>query len=106
MLERIFQAQLIRKIKKRLPGCVVLKTDPNYIQGFPDLLILHGKRWAALEAKRSADAHHQPNQDYYVEKLGKMSFAKFIFPENEKEILHGLYSALEPRRAARLSKPK
>lgn len=106
MLEKIFQAKLIRKIKREFPDCVVLKTDPNYIQGFPDLLILHKKRWAALEVKRSADAHHQPNQDFYINKLGKMSYAKFIFPENEKEIFHGLQQALEPRRSARISKPK
>lgn len=106
MLERDYQARLIRKIKKDLSGSLVLKNDPEYIQGFPDLLILHGDRWAALEVKRSASAHHQPNQDYYVELLQGMSFASFIYPENEEEVLDGLYSALEPERAARLSQPQ
>ena len=45
--EREFQAKLIKEIKNKYPGCMVLKNDPNYIQGVPDLLILHGKRWAA-----------------------------------------------------------
>ena len=40
MLERDFQAKLIRDIKKRFPGCIVLKNDASYIQGFPDLTIL------------------------------------------------------------------
>ena len=32
-LERDFQRGLIAEIKERLPGCLVMKTDPNYIQG-------------------------------------------------------------------------
>ena len=93
MLERDFQARLIKGIKKTLPGCVVLKTDAGYLQGFPDLLILHGSRWGALEVKRSEKASHRPNQDYYISKLGKMSYARFVYPENEREILHELRQA-------------
>lgn len=104
MLERDFQAHLIREIKERLPGSVVLKTDPNYIQGFPDLLVLYGRHWGALEVKRNAKAHKQPNQSYYIETLGKMSYAGFIHPENEKEILYELQQALKPARPARISK--
>lgn len=33
------------------PGCIVMKTDPNYIQGIPDLLILWNDKWATLEVK-------------------------------------------------------
>ncbi len=40
MLERDFQARLIKDIKQIFEGCVVFKTDPRYIQGFPDLIIL------------------------------------------------------------------
>ena len=97
MLERKFQASLIKKIRKRLDGCIVLKTDPNYIQGMPDLLILYKKRWAALEVKKDNKASHQPNQDYYVNKMDNMSYAKFICPENKKEILDELERALEPK---------
>ena len=49
MLESKFQAKLIKEIKENLPGCIVMKTDPNYIQGMPDLLILHKNKWASLE---------------------------------------------------------
>ena len=90
MKENAFQANLIREIKDRFPGCMVLKNDANYIQGFPDLLILHGSRWAALECKRTAKASRQPNQEYYVEKLNRESFARFISPENKEEVLHEL----------------
>jgi hypothetical protein len=106
ILERKFQARLIRRIHDEMPDAVVLKTDPNYIQGFPDLLILRGKRWASLEVKREEHAPHRPNQDYWIQKLNRMSFARFIYPENEEEILHDIRHALRPGRAARLPESK
>ena len=89
-LEREFPKNLIKKIKKALPGCYVLKNDPNYIQGIPDLTILYKGKWATLEDKRSATAKHRPNQDYYVNDMNNMSFSSFIFPENEKEVMDEL----------------
>lgn len=94
MLERDYQAHLIKKLKSLFPGCVVMKNDPNYIQGIPDLLILYGKCWGALEVKNSAGAKHRPNQNYYVELLNEMSYSSFIYPENEEEVLHDLQKAL------------
>lgn len=88
--ERVFQAKLIKEIKERFPGCIVLKNDPNYIQGIPDLLVLHQKHWASLECKRNSSSPHRPNQDYYVEKMNGMSFSRFIFPENKEEVLDEL----------------
>ena len=90
MLESKFQANLIKEIKKELPGCVVMKNDSSYIQGIPDLLVLHNNRWAALEVKQSAKAKHQPNQDYYVDKMDAMSFARFVYPENKDEVMKEL----------------
>jgi len=91
--ESAFQAKLIRDLKTLFPGCVVLKNDPNYIQGFPDLLVLYNDRWAALECKRSTSASRRPNQEYYVDKLQTMSFAAFVCPENREDILHDLQQA-------------
>ena len=88
--ENVFQASLIRTIKNMLPGCIVLKLDPNYMQGIPDLLILHGLAWAALECKKSENAPHQPNQDFYVNKMNRMSFAAFIYPENTQQVLQDM----------------
>ena len=96
MLESKFQAKLIKEIKENLPGCIVMKTDPNYIQGMPDLLILHKKKWASLENKRSANAKKQPNQQYYVDKMNEMSFSRFVCPENKEAVLSDLYKALKP----------
>lgn len=90
MKESIFQSNLIKKLKKMFVGCIVMKTDPNYIQGIPDILILHKNKWASLECKKSLTAHHQPNQSYFVDMMNNMSFSKFICPENEEEILNDL----------------
>ena len=103
MLERDFQASLIKEIKTLLPGCMVLKNDPTYLQGIPDLLILHNGRWAALECKNKRSAHHQANQDFYVAKMNDMSYAAFISPDNRKEILDELLQTLEPDRTACVS---
>ena len=96
-LEKDFQSSLIKKIVDILPGAVVLKNDPNYLQGVPDLIVLYNDRWAALECKRSSTCKHQPNQDYYVDILGRMSYAAFICPENEREILDEIQLALGAR---------
>ena len=94
MLESQFQARLIKKLEKIFPGCVVLITDPEYIQGIPDVIMLWGDQWAALECKKSENATIRPNQPYYVDLLDRMSFAAFIYPENEEEILYDLQQAL------------
>ena len=93
--ESEFQHSLIEEIKTRFPGAMVLKNDPNYIQGVPDLTILYGQRWALLECKRSADASRQPNQKYYVEKLNDMGFSSFIFPENKEAVLNAMEQSLK-----------
>lgn len=96
--EAKFQASLIKKIKCLLPGCYVLKNDPNYIQGIPDLLILYNTRWAMLECKESSTASHRPNQEFYINRMNEMSYASFVFPENEQEVLDELQRALESPR--------
>ena len=87
MLENKFQAKLIKEIKEEFPGCIVLKNDPTYIQGVPDLLVMHNTKWAGLECKKDAKAKKRPNQDYYVEKMDDLSFARFVSPENKDEVM-------------------
>lgn len=98
-LESEFQSFLIKYLKTIFPDAIILKNDPGYNQGIPDLLILlpNGK-WAALECKRSVHEPHRPNQDYYVNKMHNMSFAKFIYPENMEEVLNELQRTFEFRR--------
>ena len=104
MRESRFQKLLIDEIKERLPGCIVIKNDPNYIQGIPDLLVLYKNRWAALEVKRGAYEHHQPNQDYYISVMDEMSYASFIYPENKEDVLDEMEQSLRiKRRRSRIS---
>ena len=89
-LEKDFQKDLMDEIKRLYPGCVVLKNDAGYIQGFPDWTILYKDKWAVIEAKKDRNAKHQPNQDHYVDKLDNMSFSRFAYPENKDEVLRDL----------------
>ena len=98
MKESEFQAKLIREIKKRFPGAIVLKNDPNYIQGFPDLTVLYKDHWAILEIKRSEKASHQPNQDYYISQADRMSVGRFVYPENMMEVLDDLARSFQVSR--------
>ena len=93
--ESQFQKDLMDEIKAKYPGCVVLKNDSGYIQGFPDWTILYKDKWAVLEAKREKNAKKQPNQPYYVEKLDGMSFSRFVYPENKDEVLRDLAKIFE-----------
>lgn len=90
MRESEFQTLIIRELKDRFPGCIVLKNDPTYKQGIPDLIVLYEDRWATLECKKSKRAQHQPNQDYYVDLMDNMSFSSFLYPENKQEVLDDL----------------
>lgn len=90
-LESGFQDKLVSEIKKIFTGCMVFKMDQ--IQGIPDLLILHGDKWASLEVKKSSKAKRQPNQEYYVGLMDEMSFSRFISPENKEEVLDELREA-------------
>lgn len=105
MRERNYQARLIRVLKQEFPGVIILKNDPNYRQGVPDLLLLYMDKWAALEVKGDADASVRPNQKYYVNKMHDMSFASFIYPENEEEVLNALQRTFRTARPARVSEP-
>lgn len=95
-LESKFQKELIDEIKREYPGCIVLKNDPDYIQGFPDLTILWEDKWAVLEIKRDRNARRQPNQEYYVERLDGMSFSSFVYPENKEVVLDELRKTFKP----------
>ena len=95
VLENQFQKKLMDEIREMFPGCIIIKNNAGYIQGFPDWTILYKNKWAVLETKRSKNAHKQPNQEYYVERLNSMSFSRIICPENKKEVLGELRKAFE-----------
>lgn len=95
-LENEYQSKLKKKIESRFPGSYVLKNDPSFFQGIPDLVVLHSSgKWATLECKKDSAASHRPNQDYYVEDMNSKAYSSFIFPENEEEVLNAMEQAFE-----------
>lgn len=104
MLESEFQRNLIEELQDLFPDALIYKNDTK--QGLQDLTVLWGKHWALLECKKSADAPHRPNQDYYVQRANQMSFSRFIYPENKQEVLDELQQAFRIRRKTRASKSK
>ena len=91
--ENKYQAKLVKRLKDTFPGCIVLKNDPNYIQGIPDLTVLYKQHWALLECKREDKASKRPNQAFYISQAKDMSYGAFIYPENEEEIMNDLQQA-------------
>jgi hypothetical protein len=93
--ESQYQAKLKKRLIGMFPGCIVMKNDANDIQGIPDLTVLWKNHWALLECKRESEACKRPNQQYYIDRAREMSFAAFIYPENEEETINGLRSLFQ-----------
>lgn len=98
MLESEYQAKLIKKLEKMLPGCIILKNDEQYRPGIPDLTVFYEDRWAMLEVKKDASSPYRPNQEYYLAQAEAMSYSATIYPSNEKEVLREVQSALQSDR--------
>lgn len=82
-----FQYQMRKRLEREFPGCIVLKNDPFWIQGVPDLLLLWGDQWVALETKAKPKSNRQPNQPYYIDLMDRMSYASFVSPDNVEEVI-------------------
>lgn len=104
MRESVFEKKVINDLLTMFPGAIILKTDPSFIQGFPDRLMLYGTNWAAFEFKKSINSSLRPNQEYYIDLLNEMSYASFIYPENLEEAVHGLQRSFRFNRTARFFK--
>lgn len=96
-LESKFKSQFLSEFKRLYPECVIIGPDANLQQGLPDTIILFGEKWAALEFKRSSTASRRPNQEYYINLLGNMSYSAFVCPENKEEVLHALQHTFQLR---------
>lgn len=101
--EAAYQAKLIKKLQAIFPTAFILKNDPTEYQGIPDILILYGSSWGMLEIKLTPTSEVQPNQEYYVDMFNRMSFASFICPETEEQVLYDLQSAFGAERQTRVS---
>lgn len=92
-LENAYQFDLVNRLETIFPNSIILKNDPNYVQGIADLILLNGNHYAILEVKKDRKARHQPNQDWYVDRFNQMgAYADFIFPENEAHVLDSIAS--------------
>ena len=101
-LESDYKPRLHKRIERMFPGIVIIINDEQTFQGIPDTLLLYGNMWAMLEVKKSRNARRRPNQPYWVEFFDRMSFAAFICPENEEEVLHDLQQAFASQGPSRL----
>ena len=91
MRESEFQKNFIGKVKILFPDSIIVKNDPCYKQGIPDWSVLEGDKYALLEIKRSYNARHRPNQEYYINKANKNGgLGRFVYPENEDEVINDL----------------
>ena len=93
--EGSFKSRFIKRIENEFPGCIVTKLEADYKEGLPDVLILHKNKWATLEAKKNKSEVTKPRpnkkqQDYYVATMDKMSFSRYVYPENQEEVLNEL----------------
>lgn len=102
MKESEFEKQLVRELTVKYPGAYVIKNDPNYIQGFPDRLFLFNNFWAAFDTKRNRNSSLQPNQEFYIDRLNRMSLAMFVYPENKEDFLNEIQRALQFKRGSRI----
>lgn len=96
--ESDFQKKLISELKDIFKDCFIFKLDCQRYQGIPDLLILYKDKWASLECKRSRRATKRPKQDYYVDLMNKLSFSRFVSPENKEEVLNELCKSFGVKR--------
>ena len=95
-LESAFQNDtVIKAIKQRIPDTLILKNDPTYLQGVPDLTVIHGSRCAMLEVKRDTKASRRPNQEYYIQYIRERGgFASFVHPDNLDQVLDDMSAFL------------
>lgn len=89
--ENEYQAYIMKKLRKTYGDDYVIKIPGYVLQGIADIEVTHGAKYARLEAKAYKDAAHRPNQEYRINEINKQGgFARFIYPENEKEVLKEL----------------
>lgn len=90
MKESKFKKQFQSKLEERTKGIDLDFFNWQGSRSRPDMIILGTNVWATLEFKRSKNASAQPNQDYHIDRLAKKGYARFVYPENEEEVLDDL----------------
>ena len=70
----------------------IIKMNPLQCQGASDLIILVGDKNARVEVKASKDSSHRPNQDLYIDMYKQQTYASFVYPENEEQVISELHA--------------
>ena len=87
-----FQSQLVKRLEREFDGCIILRNDHQWaFQGIPDLLMLWGPNWVALETKANSKSARRPNQPYYVKRMDQMSYASFVSPDNVEVVIDEIH---------------
>lgn len=93
MDEAIFKKQFINDFKGEMQqlgiDCEVYQ-NKSQRRSTLDTIFLGPGCWAMLEFKEDEKSPHQPNQDYYVEKLNNMCYATFVYPQNANKVMEDL----------------
>lgn len=94
--ESVYQAELIKRLRKLFPDWIIIKNDANYLQGIPDWTAFSPNgRYAWFDVKQHAKAVHQPNQNWYIQFANDSgNLGIFVYPENEKEFIDEIQRAL------------
>lgn len=101
-LESAFQKEFKDRLKEILPLCIIKRNSTDDIQGFPDLTVYCGDKYALIECKRYKDAPHRPNQDYYIELFRSEGvYATFVYPENVDTVLVELETYFKDKKKRR-----
>lgn len=94
MRENKFQRDAVQRIHREWDRPLVLKNDPNLIQGIMDLTVVLPNLVAFIEVKRSDSEPFQPNQEYYLARTEEMGhFTAVLHPGNEEEVFRALHAA-------------
>jgi hypothetical protein len=99
MRESEFQTKVNRGLRAQYPDAHILKTDgpASGVQGFPDwAIVLPNATTVFYDAKVSANAKRQPNQDWYMDDLNSKGYlAMFVCPDNVDEFYKKVASYYE-----------
>lgn len=87
-----FEQKFCRKLRGLHRDLYVMKNDASLIQGFPDRVVYFRDKYAILEFKRSENASHRPNQDWYINHFAKYTYSTFVYPENADKVFSELCS--------------
>lgn len=95
MKESQFQTKIVKWLRSK--GAFVWKCHQNATTraGVADLFFCFGQIHGFIEVKKSEDESFRPGQKEFLEKMGRYTYAKCIYPENWEEEKNALTKILD-----------